>query len=83
MSFYNVQNINTYVTAHNRLCLLEAVQTSIFLNLKCHVGQLMTVDLLAAFEIPARVARWYILKQKIPIWVNFGVSRKERCWYIL
>jgi hypothetical protein len=22
--------------------------------------------------LPVRVARWYILKPKIPIWVNFG-----------
>jgi hypothetical protein len=27
------------------------------------------------------VARWYIFKPKIPIWVNFGRSCKRRCWY--
>jgi hypothetical protein len=26
----------------------------------------------------ARVARWHIFKPKIPIWVNFGVSRNEK-----
>jgi hypothetical protein len=30
-----------------------------------------------------RVARWYIFKPKIPIWVNFGGSCNGRCWYIL
>jgi hypothetical protein len=30
-----------------------------------------------------RVARWYIFKPKIQIWVNFGVSCNDRCWYIL
>jgi hypothetical protein len=26
------------------------------------------------------VAGWYIFKPKLPIWVNFGVFCKERCW---
>jgi hypothetical protein len=30
-----------------------------------------------------RVARWHILKPKIPVWVNFGGSRNERCLSIL
>jgi hypothetical protein len=29
---------------------------------------------------PSRVARWYIFKPKIQIWVNFGVFCIERCW---
>jgi hypothetical protein len=33
--------------------------------------------------IMARVARWYIFKPKIPIWVNFVVSCNGRCWYFL
>jgi hypothetical protein len=33
--------------------------------------------------VSIRVARWHIFKPKIPIWVNFGGSRKGRCWYIL
>jgi hypothetical protein len=31
----------------------------------------------------AMVARWYIFKPKILIWVNFGVACSARCWYIL
>jgi hypothetical protein len=27
-------------------------------------------------------ARWLISKPKIPIWVNFGGSCNEKCWYI-
>jgi hypothetical protein len=26
------------------------------------------------------VARWYIFKPKMPIWMYFGVSCNERCW---
>jgi hypothetical protein len=29
------------------------------------------------------VARCYIFKPKIPIWVHFGGSCNGRCWYIL
>jgi hypothetical protein len=29
------------------------------------------------------VARWFIFKPKIPIWVNFGGSLNGRCWYIM
>jgi hypothetical protein len=31
----------------------------------------------------SRVARWYIFKPKIPVWVNFRGSCNGRCWYIL
>jgi hypothetical protein len=31
----------------------------------------------------ARVARWFIFRPKIAIWVNFGGSCNGRCWYIL
>jgi hypothetical protein len=30
-----------------------------------------------------RFARWNIFKPKIPIWVNFGWSCNERCWYVV
>jgi hypothetical protein len=30
-----------------------------------------------------RVARWFVFKPKIPIWVNFGVSCNGKSWYIL
>jgi hypothetical protein len=28
------------------------------------------------------IARWYIFKPKIQIWVNFGRSCNGRCWYL-
>jgi hypothetical protein len=31
----------------------------------------------------SRVARWFIFKPKMPIWVNLVGSFKGRCWYIL
>jgi hypothetical protein len=30
-----------------------------------------------------RVARWFILRPKFPIWVYFGGPWKGKCWYIL
>jgi hypothetical protein len=30
-----------------------------------------------------RVARWFVFKPKIPIWVNFGGSCYGKSWYIL
>jgi hypothetical protein len=33
--------------------------------------------------IQSRVARWFIFKQKIPIWVNFGGPLNGTCFYIL
>jgi hypothetical protein len=29
------------------------------------------------------VARWFLFKPKIQIWVNFGVPQIGKCWYIL
>jgi hypothetical protein len=36
-----------------------------------------------SIELADRVARWYIFKQKILMWVNFGWSCNGRFWYIL
>jgi hypothetical protein len=32
---------------------------------------------------PRRVARWFVFKPKIPIWVNFGGTWIGKCLYIL
>jgi hypothetical protein len=29
------------------------------------------------------VARWYVFRPKIPVWVNLGRSCNRRCWYCL
>jgi hypothetical protein len=34
-------------------------------------------------DVMGRVARWYIFEPKIPIWVNFGKPKIEKCWCIL
>jgi hypothetical protein len=34
-------------------------------------------------DVTARVARWYIFKPKISIWVNFGGYWNERFWRVL
>jgi hypothetical protein len=36
-----------------------------------------------AEPVPFRVARWYIVKPKFPIWVNFGGPWNGKDWYIL
>jgi hypothetical protein len=33
--------------------------------------------------LTTRVARWFVFKPKIQIWVNFGESCNGSCWYIL
>jgi hypothetical protein len=35
------------------------------------------------FAVSGRVARWFVFKPKIPIWVNFGGSWNGKSWYIL
>jgi hypothetical protein len=30
-----------------------------------------------------RVARWFVFKPKIPIWVNFGGPLNGKCWHII
>jgi hypothetical protein len=35
------------------------------------------------FKLLTRIARWYIVKPKIPIWVNFGGPWNGKGWYIL
>jgi hypothetical protein len=37
----------------------------------------------ASLVSETRVARWFVFKPKIQIWVNFGRSCNGRCWYIL
>jgi hypothetical protein len=41
------------------------------------------VDLKNDPTVISRVARWYIFKPKIPVWVNFLGSCNGRSWYIL
>jgi hypothetical protein len=33
--------------------------------------------------LQTRLARWYIFRPKIEIWINLGGSCNRRCWYIL
>jgi hypothetical protein len=35
------------------------------------------------FQSIIRVARWFVFKPKIPIWVNTGGSSYGKSWYIL
>jgi hypothetical protein len=40
-------------------------------------------DFFPAASVATRVARWYVFKPKIQIWVKFGGSCNGRCGYIL
>jgi hypothetical protein len=40
-------------------------------------------DFVWKLELYLRVARWYIFKPKIPIWVNFGGPWNGKGWYII
>jgi hypothetical protein len=33
--------------------------------------------------VSSTVARWFVFKPKLPIWVNFGGSCNGKCWAIL
>jgi hypothetical protein len=35
------------------------------------------------FRAGSWVAKWFVFKPKMPIWVNFGGPCDGRCWYIL
>jgi hypothetical protein len=35
------------------------------------------------WDVEDRVARWYIFKTNVQIWVNFGEPGNGKCWYIL
>jgi hypothetical protein len=39
------------------------------------------INIVATAEF--RVARWFILRPNIPIWVYFGELWNGKCWYIL
>jgi hypothetical protein len=45
---------------------------------KTFIGKLFTLT-----PSTGRVARWYIFKPKIKIWVIIGGSCNGRCWYIM
>jgi hypothetical protein len=38
--------------------------------------------LLQNFPLESGVARWFIFKAKIPIWVNFGVPKDWEMFYV-
>jgi hypothetical protein len=46
-----------------------------------HTGEIRTRDLLIRWR--SRVARWFVFKPKIPIWVNFVGPWNVKCGYIL
>jgi hypothetical protein len=52
-------------------------------NLRKHRTCWKTVTVQIRRRHTPRVARWFLFKPKIQIWVNFGGSCNGRCWYIL
>jgi hypothetical protein len=85
------------VTARDRLQLKNQIMTffrrAFFLSgtrqcgltvVCCGRSSVATESLFQVFRsVSTRVARWYIFKSKIPIWVNIGRSFHGRCCNIL
>jgi hypothetical protein len=69
---------NSIVTEVDKLAIFCQVVLSFFFQR--HVKKRM---LFRTSRVQIRVARWYIFKPKIPIWIDFGGSCNGRCWYIL
>jgi hypothetical protein len=56
---------------------------AIFSNSRfAYASRISVVGLSFEYCRGARVARWYIFKPKIPIWVNFGGPWNGKGWYI-
>jgi hypothetical protein len=53
------------------------------LLLHVHDNKKPTFAVLQDNGFTARVARWFVFKPKIPIWVNFGSPWRGNFWYIL
>jgi hypothetical protein len=51
-------------------------------NFHCHCS-FKWLETLRPGELESRVARWFVFKPNIPIWVNFGWSCNIKSWYIL
>jgi hypothetical protein len=54
-----------------------------FLTLVKHAFDVLIINIKEISIVSARVARWYFLKTKIPIWVNFGGPWNRKGWNIL
>jgi hypothetical protein len=65
----------------------------VYLHSPTHISECLPHGMILSYDknridpflcaVPYRVARWYIFKPKIQIWVNFGGSCKGRFWSIL
>jgi hypothetical protein len=63
--------------------ILRWVGTGLLLNGRKPATAKSPTYVISNFWSLTSVARWYIFKPKIPIWVNFGGPCVGRCWYIL
>jgi hypothetical protein len=61
------------------ICAKEAIQWDTIDSSYILLGTTVYVK---STLVGVRVARWYIFKQKIPIWVHYEGSCNVRCWYI-
>jgi hypothetical protein len=75
-SLVNLAEIQPRLLSDTRGCGLTTLGRFRRLRQRCFDGLWQFVDWI-------RVARWYIFKPKIPIWVNFGGPWNLKGWYIL
>jgi hypothetical protein len=74
-----------YVLTKKNLATLfpRLIRTSVFTENLFLRTRLPLFFYLLVFPAPVRVARWFVFKPKIQIWVNFAGSCNGRGWYIL
>jgi hypothetical protein len=85
LTFSNWVNYNprkqpkeSFLSYWTALCGMMAVDKKV-----CHRKFLPEKQKGQLTTIPCRVARWFVFKPKIPIWVNFRGPWNEKCCYIL
>jgi hypothetical protein len=54
----------------------------LYLNLACS-WKILSFVRVFSLNLTSRVARWFVFKPKIPIWVSFVGSCNGKSWYIL
>jgi hypothetical protein len=71
--------------ADKAICCIVRFYNGVLVKRDCRIGSRIcgtAMKRARALQRP-RVARWFVFKPKIPIWVNYGGPYNGKCWYIL
>jgi hypothetical protein len=78
---------NGHLMANTQVCFVVILHFLVCFNKKNLATQVCInqIDMYACrkYSMLSRVARWFVLKPKIPIWINLGGSFNGKSWYIL